>query len=189
MVTEMRLDRIPLEMGPLTGEDLRFEQSVYQELNADGNVFRNYLTRDGQIANVYIGYYGTAKGGRASHVPQYCYTGQGWAIEKWDLTSLDASPRGPRPINRLIVNRGAERMLVYFWFQTESVVMATGVDLNVNKFLGRLFHNRSDGALVRVSMRIPAGQDQETEDTTKGFSHMLIPLISKFWPVEQAVGS
>jgi len=147
-VTEMRLDGVPLRIGTMAGTEMRFDDSVYRVLNADGNILRNYQWPDGQVINLYIGYYGTAKGGRASHVPQYCYTGQGWSIGKWDKAAIGLVGGETIEVNRMIVKKRGERQLVYFWFQSDTAVMRTGWGLNWHKLKQRLVHNRNDGALV-----------------------------------------
>ena len=184
VMTENRLARLPMQIGTLDGTEMHFEDSVYAALNADANLLRVYRSSAGDTVALYVGYYGTAKGGRASHLPQYCYTGQGWSIEKWDFASLEASSPSRHRINRMIVRKGVERQLVYFWFQTEATVMATGLEQNWYKFQHRLLHDRSDGAFVRVSMNLTAGKEVQVEQTAKRFSEAVVPLLSTFWPNE-----
>lgn len=186
-VTDVRLDHIPLQVESSVGTEMHFEDSVYAVLNADGNVLRNYGWPDGADINLYIGYYGTAKGGRAEHLPQYCFTGQGWSIEKWDFVAFDVPGSGAARVNRMIVKKGAERQLVYFWFQSESTVMSTGWEQNWYKFSRRLMSERMDGTLVRVSMDMPAGQDGGVEERVRRFAQAVMPLVSQFWPIEQSI--
>ncbi len=185
VVTEVRLDHLPMTIGSLTGTKLRFDVSVYTALNADANVLRNYRLQDGRVINLYIGYYGTAKGGRAKHLPQFCYTGQGWSIERWDKVSISPPGTGKVQINRMIVKKGPERQLVYFCFQAEATVMRTGWEQNLYKFKHMLLYNRNDGAFVRVSMILPEGKREETEQSARQFSQAIVPLLSQFWPVEE----
>lgn len=185
VVTETRLEYLPMQIGALKGTDLFFEESVYKILNADMNIFRDYVSPTGQTINLYVGYYGTAKGGRASHLPQYCYTGQGWAIETWNQATLNTSS-SKVSINRMIVKKGNYRQLVYFWFQAEETIMTTGWEQNVYKFQHKLLYNRNDGAFVRVSTLLPAGQEAQAEEAVRQFSHTIMTLLTQFWPVEEA---
>jgi len=188
-VIEVRLDQIPMQVDSLVGMEMRFEDSVYAALNADANVFRNYVNPDGQSINLYIGYYGTAKGGRAEHVPQYCYTGQGWSIEKWDLVSFDWSGPGKVRVNRMIVKKETARQLVYFWYQSEGTVMATGWEQNWYKITRRISLTRNDGSLVRISLSLRPGKEVEAEERARQFAQMVMPLLSRFWPIETLVRS
>lgn len=183
-VLDVRLTQIPLRVAALVATELHFEDSVYSALQADGNLLRDYVGSDGNVINLYIGYYGTARGGRAEHLPQYCFTGQGWTIEKWDFTAIYGSGREVFRVNRMIVNKGDSRQLVYFWFQSEGTVMSTGWEQNWYKFQHRLQSSRNDGTLVRVSTPLPSGKEREVEDRTQQFAAHIIPQISQYWPLE-----
>ncbi len=188
-VTETRLEHLPMQIGSLTATEIRFEDSVYAELNADANLFRIYRSPMAESITLYIGYYGTAKGGRAKHVPQYCYTGQGWSIEKWDFVPVALPNAGAVRVNRMIVKKGVQRQLVYFWFQSESTVMATGLGLNWHKFKHKLLYNRNDGALIRVSVPLPEGEEARIEEKAKVFSQAIMSLVPSLWPEERPVES
>ena len=184
-VLDVRLAKIPMQIESLVGRELYFEDSVYSALNADGNLLRDYVKHDGNVINLYIGYYGTARGGRAEHLPQYCFTGQGWTIEKWDFTNINMPGGGLTRVNRLIVNKGSMRQLVYFWFQSQGTVMSTGWEQNWHKFQHRLQRGRNDGTLVRVSSAMPRGKETESENRTQQFAAHIIPLIIENWPIEE----
>ncbi len=83
VVARVNLDQLPRRILGLDGRDDRFDESVYRVLNADYHLLREYRGAGGQGVWLYIGYYGTARGGRPSHVPQACYTGQGFSIVEW----------------------------------------------------------------------------------------------------------
>lgn len=183
-VLDVRLTQIPMQVASLVATELHFDDSVYSALQADGNILRDYEGSDGNVINLYIGYYGTARGGRAEHLPQYCFTGQGWTIEKWDFTTINVPDREMFRVNRMIVNKGGMRQLVYFWFQSEGTAMSTGWEQNWYKFQHRLQSRRNDGTLVRVSSPLPSGKEREVEDRTQQFAAYLIPQISQYWPLE-----
>lgn len=71
-VIEINLDKIPIEIAGFSGTEDFFSQAVYDELNADKHVYRHYRSKDGRQVDLYIGYYGTAKGGRTPHNPYAC---------------------------------------------------------------------------------------------------------------------
>ena len=82
IVWKKNLDRIPYTINGMKGVDIPLEKSVIKELDPDVFVFRNYTSKNGRVLNVYIGYYGTQKGGRSNHSPEGCYPGAGWSILK-----------------------------------------------------------------------------------------------------------
>ena len=165
------------------------DESVYQGLNADENVFRNYYSSSQGALNLYIGYYGTMRGGRANHLPQFCYTGQGWAIERWDKASIEMDPAmGPVDVQKMVVTKGSDRQLVLFWFQSfDQKVMSSGLELNLRKLKNRLLYNRSDGAFVRLSTNVIGGDVERAFHRLSGFAKVLYPLLVQNWPVEGIV--
>ena len=59
---------IPYRLGPYEGEDTAIDDAVESMLRADYNVQRSYRTDDGGLVWLYLGYYGTARGGTPEHV-------------------------------------------------------------------------------------------------------------------------
>ena len=184
VVSEKRLTGMPMEFGNLKASTLHFDDSVYAELNADENVFRQFQGAGITDVFLYVGYYGTAKGGRTGHLPMYCYTGQGWAIDKWEEVPVMVSGQREVMINRMLVHKGSEREIVYFWFQAHQHVMASGLDLNLYKFFNRLLYNQNDGAFVRVSQSLKDKTGDVTDQDVRAFTEKVIPIIAENWPVE-----
>jgi EpsI family protein len=183
-ISQNRLGDLPRTILRYHGVDDRFEDSVYAVLANDFNLLRRYLDPEGRIIWLYIGYYGTAKGGRPTHVPQYCYTGQGFAVEDWSLIPAPEGRPGER-INRMVVKRGPERQLVYFWFHSDAdKILGTGIDQNLLRLRNRLWGRRDDGSLVRLSMSIPPGQDRQVSEELLAFASKLLRLLPSVWPVE-----
>ena len=75
---------------------------------------------------------------------------------------------------------------VLHWYQSAgNKVLATGIQQNIQRFIGRLFHNRDDGAFVRVSVFLNEGEIEEAESLAKSFAQEILNLLPKYWPVEQ----
>jgi len=183
-ILENRLGDLPRTIRGYRGMDERFEDSVYAVLANDYNLLRRYASPDGRIIWLYVGYYGTAKGGRPTHVPESCYTGQGFSIEDWRLNPFPGGQPGNR-VNQMIVKRGPERQLVYFWFHSDGdKILGTGIDQNLLRLRNRFLGRRDDGSLVRISMTIPPGQDEPTANALSAFAADLLRLLPQVWPLE-----
>jgi len=63
------LASLPTTIGAWHARDVPLEDSVEQELRADFNVQRVYAHPSGDTIVLYVGYYGTERGGRPEHVP------------------------------------------------------------------------------------------------------------------------
>ncbi len=187
-VWKKNLDKIPSTIDGMKGIDIPLEQTIINELDPDVFVYRNYLSSDGRTINVYIGYYGTSKGGRSRHTPEGCYPGSGWAILNESKSSIhinSADGENSITLNTIQVKKGDEEQLVYHWYQSDkSLVIVNGIQHNLNRFRRRLLYNRDDGAFIRVSMDV-MNSYSETREYIESFISKLFPLIIEFWPEER----
>jgi EpsI family protein len=186
--TPLQVDAAPLggfppQLGPFRAEDVPLEGAVEEELRADYNLLRRYRGPDRAPVLLYIGYYGTARGGRPEHSPRGCYTGAGWGIESAQVVDLDA-PRALRA-NEWIVEREGVRELVIYWFRSHRRSgMLGGFDASIDKLVGRLVDGRADGALVRVSTRLEL-DDAPTRSRLRAFAAAVDAQLDGHWPLER----
>ncbi len=183
VVTDVNLDQLPRHIMGFEGRDDRFDESVYRSLNADHHVLRQYRGAVGRSVWLYVGYYGTAKGGRPSHVPQSCYTGQGFSIVEW--TKIKAPGGVDGMLNEMHVKRGNEHQLVLFWHQSRDTVLADGIEQNLHRLKNRLLYNRDDGAFVRISTGMVPGREDEALELLQDFAGELLRLLPAHWPEER----
>jgi len=90
VVVATNLENLPMEIAGFKATEDFFSEAVYKELNADKHVYRHYRSEDGRQVDLYIGYYGTAKGGRTPHNPYACLPGAGWGIIEAHKVQLTA---------------------------------------------------------------------------------------------------
>lgn len=188
IVQEKRLDLLPRTIGEYHARDISISDSVVRELDTDVYIFRDYMSPDGESITLYVGYYGTMKGGRSEHTPEGCYPGSGWAILKEEKSELLVPYKGAGRkivLNRLLVSKGDTKQVVYHWYQSDrDKVISTGIQMNINRFLSRLLYNRNDGAFVRVSSAVTNDQER-TRYLLDRFIRSIYPLIAEYWPREK----
>lgn len=189
-IVDVRLDRFPKKIGEYASTDMPMKETILQELNADFYLFRSYKNDQNKVIIVYIGYYGTKKGGRTGHSPEGCYPGGGWSIIKQfkDAITINYNNKEKiKQINGMEVKKGNINELVYHWYQSrETEILSTGVQENINRFINKIFYNRNDGAFVRVSSNIEENYDA-TKTKLNLFIREIIPLLAKHWPIEAEV--
>jgi len=175
---------LPSEIAGFRGSDIPLGSTVEAELRADGNVQRAYVhPATGDVVWLYLGYYGTARGGRPEHTPRGCYTGAGWAIAEARVIR-----GGAGPVNEYLVEKGGERRLVHFWYRSwRTPAMTGGIDQNLDRMAGRLLAGRADGALIRVSTPITSSVDAARSRLVT-FERALAPLVAERWPTEHPAG-
>ena len=113
-----------------------------------------------EAVGVYVGYHasqvrkeGGGSGESMIHPPAHCLPGSGWDIIASRKVSLDLPqlPGAPAKVNRLIIAKGEDRHLVYYWYQERGRVIADDWRKIVDLFWDRATRSRSDGALVRFT--------------------------------------
>ncbi|MFQ5804558.1 MAG: exosortase C-terminal domain/associated protein EpsI [Candidatus Methylomirabilales bacterium] len=183
VLAKVNLDQLPRRILGVEGRDDRFDESVYRVLNADYHVLREYRGAADPAVWLYIGYYGTAKGGRPSHVPEVCYTGQGFSIVEW--TKVPAPDGFDGMLNKMHVKRGNVHQLVLFWYQSKDKVLADGIEQNLHRFKHRLLYNRDDSAFVRLSTSMSPDNEAEALARLQDFAGELLRLLPANWPEER----
>lgn len=185
IVLATNLERLPHEVAGFRATDDSFAPSVYRELNADLNLYRHYRDGAGRQVDLYIGYYGTAKGGRTPHNPYACLPGAGWGVVVARPVSLTTAAGDTVKVNYLLAQKGEMYQTMLHWYQSAGdKVLATGLAQNVQRFLGRLLRNRNDGAFIRVSI-VSGPQDLKGDlDLARSFAGEVKNLLPRYWPVE-----
>jgi EpsI family protein len=188
----LRVDAAPLAALPETvdgwqGRDVPLESTVESMLQADFNVQRVYAhPRSGPIW-VYVGYYGTARGGRPEHTPPVCYKAHGYRILDERVVTLDAA-RGLR-VNQMLVEAAGHRDLVFYWYRSSRRGgLLDGLDLSLDKLASRLASGRADGALLRTSVELAGGDEDAARARLAAFSAALDDEVAAHWPRELPAG-
>jgi EpsI family protein len=184
VVVETNLEKIPRKVAGYEGIEDSFPESVYRELNADRHIYRHYIDSDGVRIDLYIGYYGTAKGGRTGHNPYACFPGTGWGIIKTDKTNIRYRNK-KAPVNLMVAQKGNVYETVCHWYQSnKDKVLATGIQQNIQRFISRIKYNRDDGAFVRISMRSDKDNIELARKKTLQFATKIVSILPQYWPVE-----
>jgi EpsI family protein len=179
------LESLPLSIADWDGRrEPGFDPKVVQTLGVDQYVNRAYTSHAGSPVLLYVGYYGDQRSGRTSHSPLKCLPGNGWQPVEIGRTQIrvprDASGHGLE-INRYIVEKGSERQLVLFWYQSHGRVIASEYWAKVFLVTDAVRLNRTDGALVRIL--VPLGSDPAGEERrAKAFIEKLFPVLGRYLP-------
>lgn len=177
------LARLPVRFDSWVAEEVPLEETVESILRADFNIQRLYRHPLGGSVWLYIGYYGTERGGEPEHTPAACYEAHGWRIESSRHLAVAGIP-GLR-VNEYVVSQGGEWQLVHFWFRSYRRTGLLGaVDRSVDRLLGRLSQGRADGALIRLSTGLAGRDVVPARARLLGFAAQLEPALSRHWPSE-----
>jgi exosortase D (VPLPA-CTERM-specific) len=114
--------------------------------------------------NFYVAYYQSQKNGMSIHSPARCIPGGGWNVLSFERHALQApaGAAGGWPVNRVLIEQGNQRALVYYWFQERHRRLTSEYLARWYLFWDSLHLNRTDGALVRLVL--PLRKDSNLAD-------------------------
>ncbi|MEM7410554.1 MAG: exosortase C-terminal domain/associated protein EpsI [Myxococcota bacterium] len=176
------LEGLPLRVGAWQGHSVPLEYGVERMLRADLNLQREYESDTSpEVVWMYVGYYGTERGGRPEHTPEVCYPSAGWDIVRHEEQQFGDGHR----VNEFIVERAGNQRLVHFWYHSSrGAGLLDNLDVSVDHLKGRLSDGRADGALVRLSTPITDAGIEASRERLTAFYTDLVPEIGSRWPSE-----
>ena len=187
-VARTAFDAFPMTLaGWRATVDPPMAPEVLKVLGVDDYLSRIYYKPSGAAVGLYMGYYGSQRQGDTIHSPLNCLPGAGWEpVSEGRKTIVDADGAGRDiTVNRYIVQKGLERQLVLYWYQSHGRVVA-------NEYWSRAFLindairlNRTDGSLVRVIAPIPVNADDHgdaAQRLAEEFVRVLFPQLPSFLP-------
>jgi len=182
-VDTRELAQLAPALGSWSSEDVPVEDDVARMLRADFNLQRAYRHPLGEVVFLYVGYYGTARGGRPEHTPWVCYPSTGWEILASRVVEVDAA--SGLAANELVVESEGERRLVLFWYRSGTRTgITSGLGLSLAHLRGRLLDGRGDIALVRLSAELIEGDETRARSALMGFAAEIDRQIAGHWPRE-----
>lgn len=179
---ERPLSELPPVLGQwrLTQEGV-VEDEVQEVLRADDVLTRVYSAADSQSVNLFIAYFRSQRVGQAPHSPKNCLPGSGWTPSEAGTVEVPV-PRGDEPlhVNRYIVQKGLQKSVVLYWYQSHSRAIASEYSAKIYLVLDSLRHNRSDTALVRVVTPVLDGDVAAADRAVIRFVQSLYGPLSEF---------
>jgi|HubBroStandDraft_1064217.scaffolds.fasta_scaffold00140_41 exosortase D (VPLPA-CTERM-specific) len=153
----------PLQLAAWQGERGALEPVYLDELKLDDYLLADYRGAAGMPVNVWIAYYDSQRKGQSTHSPRSCLPGGGWEFVSLGTQRLDTSA-GMLTVNRAVIEHGADRQLVYYWFQQRGRVLTNEYLVKWYILVDALTRNRTDGALVRLITPLAPGSSAAAAD-------------------------
>jgi EpsI family protein len=133
--------------------------------------------------DLYIAYFPSQRAGDTIHSPKNCLPGAGWSVLDSSHVMLSIPSHAPFPVNRSIIAKGDARQLVYYWYWAHDRGVASEYWAKYYLIADSIRMNRSDGALVRVTTPIYAGENAETaEQRMHPFVSDVVPQLRNYVP-------
>jgi exosortase D (VPLPA-CTERM-specific) len=175
----------PLEFGGWRGRPERLESVYLEELKLDDYLLVNYADGGGPAVNLYVAYYTAQRNGNSGHSPRACLPGDGWEIQSFGSRAVPgvATKGDPLQVNRVVIQKGEAKQLVYYWFQQRGRNVTNEYSVKLWIFWDLLARNRSDGAVVRLVTPLRSGEDLEAADARLArFAADAVPKLASYVP-------
>jgi exosortase D (VPLPA-CTERM-specific) len=189
--TRAPLTSFPLRLGEWSGRNGQpFSDEVLAVLGVDEYITRDYRAEGQPGLGLYIGYYKSQRDGRTMHSPMNCMPGSGWEpVNKsrvWlDVPAAKGQPAQRVEVNRLIVQKGLDRLMVHYWYQGHGRVVASEYWGKIYTVLDAIRMNRSDGSMVRLIATVDARDPRGMENAVRAseeFARQLLQALPPYLP-------
>ncbi|MCK5097875.1 MAG: EpsI family protein [Desulfobacteraceae bacterium] len=174
-------DSFPLKFGKWQGVKSKLDKEIYNSLGVDDYFFANYRSTQGEIVNLYIGFYQTQKEGDLIHSPKNCMPALGWniidtSIEKVNLTNTDT-----QNFAKLLLQKGSEKQIVLYWFQSRGRIISSGYMQKIWLVIDSITKHRTDGSFVRLISMVTDNEEESLELLIE-FAKNIYPSLNEFIP-------
>lgn len=164
------------------GKQEYFINNEQSKLGVTDYLLSNYLI-DGKVVNLYIGYHESQRTGTSPHSPRACIPGNGWEITSIENLSLKDQDNQEFYANKLMIQKGETKQLVYYWFQQRGRKIANEFVMKWYLFKDALLLNRTDGALVRLTTMVNPGESLDFADQRlQAFAKEVLPVLPQYIP-------
>jgi EpsI family protein len=165
---------LPLEVaqGAYRGEPQEWDEEIIRRSGADAYGAVRYEDDDGRVYQVYIA--GALRNSSNFHAPNVCMPSANWETLAAQSVSFAETSA---PMQRLLLQRGEDRMITYYWFQAGE--RPAGGEWTVRFYrLLDLLRNEPLSPTMIVSIYVPvSGSVEATEAAARGFLSTIGPHL------------
>jgi EpsI family protein len=164
------LENIAGRLGPWTvSDEPPLQDSVVQVLKPTSYLSRTYRRADRRLA-LFIAYYGAQQAGESMHSPKNCLPGSGWEVHDSGTVGVPLNA-GSVTVNRYVVQKNGERLLVLYWYQSPRRIVASEYLGKIWLLRDRVLSGRTAGSIVRLVLPDRPGGLEEGVS----FASLIIP--------------
>jgi exosortase D (VPLPA-CTERM-specific) len=176
--------RLSMTEGAWIGRRDRLDGVYLEALKLDDYLLADFNSTGKPPVNLYVAYYSSQRKGESVHSPKSCIPGGGWHIK--DNSPRDfqlAGASGSLSVNRVVIERGDVKQVVYYWFEQRGRLLTNEYLVKWYIFWDSLTRNRTDGAMLRLTVPVLAGQSEADADRAlEEFARTLVPALRPYIP-------
>ena len=205
LVTNKPFSEFPLMLADRwEGRELGLDEKVLKNLNLSDFIMRVYVSAASQVGEVtgfkasednqsmreksalpvwlYVGFYQSQRTGATYHSPKNCLPGAGWQFMKSDYVTLPMPGDQSVTINRVLIQKGLDKQVILYWYHDRGRVIPSEYWAKGYLVWDAMTKRRSDGSLVRISVPVQGGTEEEAFDHAVRFLHDVWPVLLDFMP-------
>ena len=186
------------------GRELGLEDKVLNILQLSDYMMRVYVPAAGQVGEetegkvstenqslretralpvwLYVGFYQSQRTGATYHSPKNCLPGAGWQFTKSEYVTLPMPGDQSVTINRVLIQKGLEKQVILYWYHDRGRVIPSEYWAKGYLVWDAMTKHRSDGSLVRISVPVRGGDEDEAFDHAVRFLEDMWPVLLDFMP-------
>ncbi len=181
-----RFVAFPTRLADWQGRTSSLDLATEQFLNVNDYILADYVRPNDRPVNLYVAYYASQRKNESPHSPIVCLPGGGWLITRLDRRNFNSAGTNYQ-YNRVIIQNGASRALVYYWFDERGRSVADEYWAKWYLLVDSIVKNRTDGALVRLITQIsPDESDAAADRRLQAFMRVALPRLTEFLPASAA---
>jgi EpsI family protein len=133
---------------------------------------------EGWSGSLFVAWFQSQRGGASQpHSPQVCLPAAGWTAIVNDRVGMETEA-GKVSVNRYIATLGPQRVVILYWYQTRSRIIAGEWAAKFWVIVDRLKEQRTDTSLVRVVVWNTGHSDEATTTAALDLAQRVYPELS-----------
>jgi EpsI family protein len=183
--SHLPLSSFPAQLGNWDSTQIALDKDTLEILGAGDFMERVYHDPAGQLPEIdlFLAYFASQRAGDTIHSPQHCLPGAGWNPEEKKGITLAVPGHASFPANRYVISKGESRRLVLYWYWAHDRGVASEYWAKFYLVADAIRMNRSDGALVRVTIVMLPGETAEAaQQRVMPFTSRVVPLLDDYIP-------
>jgi len=178
------LNSFPNQIGEWKSQDLTLSPDILSVLGPGEFLSRVYSAPGKPYIDFFVAYFPSQRAGDTIHSPKNCLPGSGWTPLESSRITITGTNGATIPANRYLIQKGADRQLVIYWYQAHGRSVASEYLAKFYLIADAIRMNRSDGSLVRVVTAISSGEDEAAaEKRAVSFAQQILPMLNQYVPL------
>jgi EpsI family protein len=179
------LSDFPVQVGKYSKViDWQLDKETLDVLKVSDYLNRGYwmpgMNRD--LMGLYIGYFRSQRTGTTIHSPKNCLPGAGWNPVQSTVYQLPLDDGRTVPVNLYILRRATDEELVLYWYQSHGRIVASEYWGKFYLVKDALLLNRTDAALVRVTLPVTDGNEAAAQQKAVAFAKQVVTDVDQIIP-------